>query len=125
MEQEQPDGSWKVEGEKPSKLERTMIVVPDWIKDGGQDAVQEFDEDIDQFECSAIACKFIVKEPMHCGACDKYFCKSCLAANDVCPRCNDSSRKCTKISNFAMRHLELLEFKCCNSRPDPQSACTM
>ena len=35
IEQEQPDGSWKVDGEKPSKLERSMIVVPEWMKEGG------------------------------------------------------------------------------------------
>lgn len=93
VEKEQVDGSWKVEGEKPAKLDRAMIVVPGWVKDGGEEAIKEFKEDIDEFVCANANCKYIVKEPMHCEICDRYICKSCLKQNGMCPNCNDQSRK--------------------------------
>ena len=53
---------------------------------------------------------------MHCEKCDGYFCKDCIKEDMSCYNCRDATNKCSKISSFAMRHLESLQFTCPNSK---------
>ena len=108
------------EPHKPAKLTKEMIVPPEWLAQGDQEAAAEHAEDVQDFICAAPDCGYIVSEPMHCESCDRYLCKDCLNADLSCPVCNDPTIKCLPMSNFARRHLEQFQFKCPNSEgPKP------